>query len=196
MNRNASRKGIESGQVVIRTFATDAEGQRQLQAETTRLARLGYLPQTQSQEGGHIHVGRLLLSGGLSVLVGRSGTRSTGSITITFVETASRSPAPSEGAPETDAQLDEWRPRGGYFDPRTGLFAGEKPESAVTPTVPADSRAPEIATSKRAAASDLADALERLAALRAGGDLSEEEFRIAKGQLLEGAREEADAIGD
>ena len=58
----------------------------------------GYTPLTQSADGGHVHVGRLLLTGGLSVLAGKRGIRSDGTIAMTFRKTVApnvpaRSPA-------------------------------------------------------------------------------------------------------
>lgn len=70
--------------VIVRTYETDKKGQKNLQLEAEVLGEHGYVPATQSEDGGHIHTGRILLTGGLSVLAGRRGIRSKGKITINF----------------------------------------------------------------------------------------------------------------
>jgi len=42
----------------------------------------------QSADGGHLHAGRLLLTGGLSIFAGKKGIRSKGKLSVTFVKQA------------------------------------------------------------------------------------------------------------
>lgn len=74
--------------LIIRSYPGKDAGQRLLEAEAQVLSLHGYRFAAQSQEGGHFHAGRLLLTGGLSVLAGSKGTRAKGSITVTFEKTA------------------------------------------------------------------------------------------------------------
>jgi hypothetical protein len=53
-------------------------------AEAEELGRHGYVPVTQSEDGGHIHAGRLILTGGLSIFAGKAGIRSDGRLTVTY----------------------------------------------------------------------------------------------------------------
>ncbi len=69
---------------VTRTYEGSEAGRRMLAAETQVLGLHGYVPASQSQDGGHIHAGRILMTGGLSVLAGSAGTRSKGSIIVSF----------------------------------------------------------------------------------------------------------------
>jgi hypothetical protein len=55
---------------------------------STPIGEHGYVPQTQSGDRGHIHIGRLLATGGLSVLAGEAGVRSRGALTVTFAKRA------------------------------------------------------------------------------------------------------------
>ena len=61
--------------------------------EAKILEAQGYRTQSQEAEGSHLHVGRLLLTGGLSVLAGRRGIRSRGMLTVTFVKAGTDSQA-------------------------------------------------------------------------------------------------------
>lgn len=69
---------------ITRTYEGNEAGRRRLDIEAQVLGLHGYVPVGQSEDGGHIHAGRLLLTGGLSVLVGESGTRAKGTITVMF----------------------------------------------------------------------------------------------------------------
>lgn len=69
--------------VVVRTYK-GKNASKELEAEAQLFALRGYAPQGQGADGGHIHVGRLLMTGGLSVLAGRGGIRSKNSITVTY----------------------------------------------------------------------------------------------------------------
>ncbi|MHB8398669.1 MAG: SHOCT domain-containing protein [Candidatus Limnocylindrales bacterium] len=84
---------------VVRTFARDDAGVDDYEDEATVLGAHAYRPSTQSEDPGHIHIGRLLLTSGLSVLAGRRGIRSDGSLTVVFSKTtdglASQPGAPS-----------------------------------------------------------------------------------------------------
>lgn len=70
--------------MLTRTYQGSDAGRRLLEAESQVLGLHGYVPAGQSQDGGHIHAGRILMTGGLSVLAGSHGTRAKGSITATF----------------------------------------------------------------------------------------------------------------
>jgi hypothetical protein len=70
--------------VIVRTYKRDRKGEDRMREEVRLLAIKHYEPATQSEDGGHIHAGRLLLTGGFSILAGRSGIRSQGDVTITF----------------------------------------------------------------------------------------------------------------
>ena len=82
---------------VVRTFARDDAGVEDYEDEATVLGAHGYRPSTQSEDPGHIHIGRLLLTSGLSVLAGRRGIRSDGSLTVIFSKTTD-GPASQPGA--------------------------------------------------------------------------------------------------
>jgi hypothetical protein len=47
--------------VLVRTYDANDKGQRRYQEEAAILGPYRYVPQTQSEGGGHIHAGRLLL---------------------------------------------------------------------------------------------------------------------------------------
>jgi hypothetical protein len=70
---------------ISRTYERNSKGQARLDRELRDLTSAGYSLAGQSETGGHVHVGRLLLSGGLSVLAGKDGIRSDGNLTLTFV---------------------------------------------------------------------------------------------------------------
>jgi len=83
----ASLSGATNGwllPVVIRRYPSGASGDRLFEREAAVLTKHGYEPALQTADGGHIHAGRLLLTGGLSVFAGRSGIRSEGSLAVTF----------------------------------------------------------------------------------------------------------------
>jgi hypothetical protein len=69
---------------VLRQYSNDADGQDAFAEEVEAFGFHGYTPDTQAVDGGHVHVGRLLLTGGLSVLAGKGGIRSDGTITVTY----------------------------------------------------------------------------------------------------------------
>lgn len=90
-------------QSLVRTYERSTKGEALLRAETDVLSLHGYEPFTQSEDGGHVHVGRLLMTGGWSVLAGRRGIRSSGALTVTYRRTeAERSGSPGAGATEQD----------------------------------------------------------------------------------------------
>jgi hypothetical protein len=73
--------------VVIRAgrrYDSNDKGQAAYADEATLLAGHGYKPSMQSSEGSHLHAGRLLMTGGLSVFAGRKGIRSKGKLTVTY----------------------------------------------------------------------------------------------------------------
>lgn len=72
--------------VVVRTYASDEIGRALLPLEAKVLAAYGYQPATQAAEGGHLNVGRLLATGGWSVLF--SASRTPGSATLTYSRTS------------------------------------------------------------------------------------------------------------
>ena len=86
---------------VVRTYQRDKDGQTILNAEVAVLAAHGYQPSMQSEDGGHIHAGRLLLTGGLSVFAGGSGVRSKGNLTLTF-QRLPATPSPAATVAATD----------------------------------------------------------------------------------------------
>lgn len=120
---------------VVRTFVASEEGDEDLADELEVLGQHDYEASLQTSEGSHVHVGRLLLTGGLSILAGRSGIRSQGRVTVTFQRRI-----------EADLPTSQ---------------AGTSP-------------------------SDLVGSLERLAALRDAGHLTNAEFDAAKASILGG----------
>lgn len=79
--------------VLLRTYESGAKGETAFAGEAEILARHDYHPLSQSSEGSHLHAGRLLLTGGLSIFAGRSGIRSKGKLTVTFERRAPASAA-------------------------------------------------------------------------------------------------------
>lgn len=75
--------------VVVRTYTSDETGRVMLPLEARVLAAYGYQPATQAAEGGHLNVGRLLATGGWSILF--SASRTPGSATVTYAR-SSRGP--------------------------------------------------------------------------------------------------------
>ena len=73
--------------VLVRTYEGE-QAQAAYQEEAQVLGRHGYAPQAQTEDGGHVHVGRLLATAGWSVLAGRKGIRSDPSLTVTYTRTA------------------------------------------------------------------------------------------------------------
>ena len=81
----ASRPDLSvPGDVAVAEDAAAAVRAR-LGAEARTLLLLGgYATDEQAADGGHIHAGRLIWTGGLSVLAGRRGIRSKGKLNVTF----------------------------------------------------------------------------------------------------------------
>jgi Short C-terminal domain len=103
--------------IVTRTYEGSDAGRRSLETETQVLGLHGYTPASQSEDGGHIHAGRLLMTGGLSVLAGGRGTRAKGSITVTFHKAQAAPPAPAAADPiEQLRKLGELRDAGVLTD--------------------------------------------------------------------------------
>ena len=72
--------------VVVRQYDSNKKGAAAYEAEAAILLDYGYDIQSQAAEGSHLHAGRLLLTGGLSVFAGRGGIRSKGKTTVTFLK--------------------------------------------------------------------------------------------------------------
>jgi hypothetical protein len=95
--------------MLTRTYPGTNEGRQDFAAETRLLGAQGYRVAAQSQDPGHIHAGRLIATGGLSILAGEAGTRAKGSITVTFEKAALVS---AESPTELLKQLGELRDSG------------------------------------------------------------------------------------
>lgn len=78
------------------------EVEEQFAEEAAILAERGYQPEMQSTEGSHLHAGRLILTGGLSIFAGRGGIRSKGKLTVTYQRVADRAVAPSASEESSD----------------------------------------------------------------------------------------------
>lgn len=74
--------------VVMRQYESNEKGQAAFADEAAVLDGHGYRPAMQSEEGGHVHAGRLILTGGFSIFAGRKGIRSKGKLTVTFARTS------------------------------------------------------------------------------------------------------------
>ena len=72
--------------MVIREYGTDKKGLKDYEREANLFLAKGYQIQGQDAEGSHIHAGRLILTGGFSVLAGRRGIRSKAKTTVTYVK--------------------------------------------------------------------------------------------------------------
>ena len=70
--------------LVIRTYGAGADGEALLERESALFIDHGYEPMGVSEDGGHIHAGRLILTGGLSIFAGKAGIRSGGKRTVTW----------------------------------------------------------------------------------------------------------------
>ena len=68
---------------IVRVYKASDAGRHRLSIEAKLLGQHGYLPSTQSEGGGHIDVGRVLLMGAWSVL---GPARAAGDITVTFAK--------------------------------------------------------------------------------------------------------------
>lgn len=69
--------------VLIRQHKSNEEGQAVLQTEAAILVENGY-DMNVASAGSHVHAGRLILTGGLSIFAGKQGIRSDGSMTVTY----------------------------------------------------------------------------------------------------------------
>ena len=81
--------------ILVRTYSANA-ADTTFQDEAIVLVKHGYRLTTQSGAGGHIHAGRLILTGGLSVLGGPDAIRSKGSITVTYQKTRAADSEPAQ----------------------------------------------------------------------------------------------------
>lgn len=88
---------------VVRQYSNNPDGHASFAREVEVFGLHGYSPTTQSTDGGHVHVGRLLMTGGLSVFAGKSGIRSDGTITVTFQKVPEPQPAPVDRT-DSDSQ--------------------------------------------------------------------------------------------
>jgi hypothetical protein len=70
--------------LVMRTYETNVKGEALFADEAAAFVEHGYEASMMSEEGGHIHAGRLLLTGGLSIFAGNKGIRAGGKHTITW----------------------------------------------------------------------------------------------------------------
>ncbi len=70
--------------MVVREYENGDKGQQSLQTEAAIFAEHGYEPWAQNEQGSHIHAGRLLLTGGLSVFAGKRGIRGKGKTKVTY----------------------------------------------------------------------------------------------------------------
>ena len=77
---------------IVREYKDCKEGRALFAEEVAVLDLHGYAPATQSVDGGHVHVGRLLVTGGWSVLAGKRGIRSDGRVSVTFQKVPVRQP--------------------------------------------------------------------------------------------------------
>jgi hypothetical protein len=93
--------------VVIRTYKRDRDGEARMHEEVRLLSIKHYEPTTQSQDGGHVHAGRLIMTGGLSILAGRAGIRSKGDVTITFRKVATAAPSAPVNSPSEIPREDD-----------------------------------------------------------------------------------------
>ena len=84
--RLESATNVWTKPVVMRRYESNERGTVAFERDAAILLAQGYNIQSQGAEGSHIHAGRLLLTGGLSVLAGRRGIRSKGLITVTFLK--------------------------------------------------------------------------------------------------------------
>lgn len=87
--------------IIVRTYESSSQGEAEFAKDAAILTRHHYQPTMQSAEGSHLHAGRLLLTGGLSVLAGRRGIRSKGKLTVTYQKVAHPAAA-SAAAPRAE----------------------------------------------------------------------------------------------
>ncbi|MEO8230501.1 MAG: SHOCT domain-containing protein [Chloroflexota bacterium] len=92
--------------------------------EVQELGLHDYQPVTQSEDGGHLHAGRLLMTGGFSFLAGKGGIRSDGRVTVTYKRAGTLAAGqPADGPIEQIRKLSELRDAGILTD---GEFAAKK----------------------------------------------------------------------
>lgn len=77
---------------VVREYPGNDHGRWLYAAELRVLAAHGYSVVGQTEAGGHLHAGRLIATGGLSVLAGKRGTGATGTLTGTYHKAAEDRP--------------------------------------------------------------------------------------------------------
>jgi hypothetical protein len=70
--------------IVIRTYAADEQRERRFQFEGVAFVAHGYDAAGVSADDGHLHAGRIIATGGLSVLAGKGGTRSDAKRTVAW----------------------------------------------------------------------------------------------------------------
>ncbi len=184
-----------SSPLVTRTYGSGEKGLRAFEAEArVLLLHGGYASEDQIADGGHIHAGRLILTGGFSVLAGRRGIRSKGSLTVTYKKLG--------GAP-SDLFVDKvmrGRSNAAFNDLGRGNVMSEDLPYRLLTNVP-EGHANAMAAHLREnactvriephgkpeqpeASGDFIDQLERLAALRDRGVLSDAEFEAKKAEIL------------
>jgi Short C-terminal domain len=85
---------------ILRTYEpTDRED---FEDDATVLGAHGYEATAPAFEGGHVHVGRLLLTGGFSAFAGRRGIRSEGQLTVTFRKATAAEPTANDRSDPLD----------------------------------------------------------------------------------------------
>ena len=184
-----------SSPLVVRTYDADDRGRRAFEVEARiLLVGEGYAPEQQTENGGHIHVGRLVLSGGFSVLAGRRWIRSRGKFTATFRKlTGPPADLIVERATHGRSNLALFEVAGrdvmaGPFPMR--LLSGVPRAHAEAVANYLRQEACRVRVEQpgeqaaRPADSDFVDQLERLAALHERGVLTDEEFADKKAELL------------
>lgn len=97
----------------VRRYEGNQKGDQLFQDESDVLSEHGYLAKLQTDDGGHVHVGRLLLTGGLSAFAGSRGIRSKGKYSVTFEKGVPQpSPAAQPDIPDQLRKLAELRDAG------------------------------------------------------------------------------------
>lgn len=188
--------------LVVRTYE-GKNAAKDFEEEGNLFSLRGYSIEGQTSDGGHIHAGRLLLTGGLSIFAGRAGTRSKNKMTVTFVKmkgdpasvvvTAVKHGPIATGTgqnaltiagstvnaykAELPIEILSGIPRG-QADHVVAYLANAGVESHVTTAGPTEH--PNVTSSDAL----LSEELERLAALHRAGVLDDDEFASAKKRLL------------
>jgi Short C-terminal domain len=91
-----------SAPALLRTYDRTEAGREDFEDDATVLGAHGYEATAPGVEGGHVHVGRLLLTGGFSAFAGRRGIRSEGQLTVTFRKAATAVPSSDQHADPLD----------------------------------------------------------------------------------------------